>query len=655
MALMHTAGLILWLMVVNAAIALPLYRKINHYALAKVAGVFFITALLFFFEHIKGLGKLQYLFPVIFLVACYILHWQQADIIALIKKEISFAIGFLYAFLWLYKYPDIHAGTEHLTDLYFIVNYIGGETLPPENKWYPPQLFDFYYAFQHYQAALLSRLTGLGPGYGYHLAFSMLFGYMAALVWETTWKQTDSVWLSALLMLTVLVGGTGASPFMEFIKNPGAPDSSIIGAMRFAGGSEPNTMLAPYFESADRVVQHTALETFGYNLFIGDFHPPISGFVLFVSVIVAFFHWQHTADRNWQIAVVALCSVLVTICNVWILPLVAVLLTCWLVFLYLSERAFPLERLLFAALLALFLVYPFLRGLANNPSVASIRATPTAQYTPIGLLLIQFWPVIAAVTVCLIASLMQGRNAKKESLGGYFVAAVFIICFIMSEVLYVEDGTTHQYNRTNTTMKWWGPIYLFAQLTTVWAAWKMPVRGIAAVRGLLVICLFVPTAFNGFFMVRHYVSIGSDAAGKLHGHHWLTKNKDIRGILNYLKNAPDGLVLENLKEGAYTPEPGLTMFAEKPAFIGWVNHLYVWKQGDYAALARNTQQKSFYAGTMENPSAWLTENNIKYIVLKDNQDTDLFRKINGAIRDEYRWIAFSHPHHISGIWEKRAD
>lgn len=657
MILLNTAGIILWLMVVNAAIAFPLHQRIQHYALAKVVGVFFLTALLFFLEHIKGLGKLDYLFPVVFLLACSVLYYGKADCLGLIKKDIPFVIGFLYAFLWLYKYPDIHAGTEHLTDLYFIVNYIGGETLPPENKWYPPHLFDFYYAFQHYQAALLSRLTGMGPGYSYHLAFSMLFGYMAALVWETTRQQTGSAWLSTLLMLTVLVGGTGVSPFMEFIKNPSAPDSSIIGAMRFAGGSEPNTILAPYFESSDRVVQHTALETFGYNLFIGDFHPPISGFVLFTSILVAFYHWQHTTDRYWQTAIIALCAVLVTICNVWILPLVAVLLVFWLIFLYLSEKEAPLVRLQFFGLLSLFLVYPFLRGLANNPSAASIKITPVAEHTPLGLLFIQFWPVILAVTACFLVSLIQSRNAKKEQLGGYFTAAVFITIFIMSELLYVEDGTTHQYNRTNTTMKWWGPMYLFAQLATVWGSWRTACSGvgITIVRVSLIACLLLPTAFNGYFMVRHYITIGSDAAGKLHGHYWLTKDKDVRGILNYLKSAPDGVVLENLKEGAYTPEPGLTMFAEKPAFIGWVNHLYVWKQGDYAALARKAEQESFYSGAMKNPSEWLTHNNIQYIILKKNKDIDLFNAIDVAIQDQYRWIAFSYPRHVSGIWEKRAD
>lgn len=653
MILLNTAGIILWLMVVNAAIALPLHQRIQHYALAKVVGVFFLTSLLFFLEHIRGLGKLHYLFPVIFLLACSVLYYRKADCLNLIKKDTPFIIGFLYAFLWLYKFPDIHSGTEHLTDLYFIVNYIGGDTLPPQNIWYPPHSFDFYYAFQHYQAALLSRLTGLGPGYTYNLAFSILFGYMAGLVWETTRNQTGSRWLAALLMLTVLVGGTGVSPFMEFIKNPGAPDSSIIGAMRFAGGSEPNTILAPYFESADRVVQHTALETFGYNLFIGDFHPPISGFVLFTAVIVAFFHWREAVDRNWQTAVIALCSVLITICNVWILPIVAILILFWLIFLYLSGREFPLDRLLFFGLLALFLVYPFLRGLANNPSVASIRLTPSAEYTPLGLLFIQFWPVILAVAVTILAAFIQRKSAKKESWLGWFVTVVFITFFVMSEVLYVEDGTTQQYNRTNTTMKWWAPMYLFAQLTTVWVVWKSRVTASAVLKSVLVICLALPTAFNGYFMLRHYTTVASNAAGQLHGHHWLTGNQDIRNLLAYLSNAPDGIVLENVKDGAFTPAPALTMFAEKTAFIGWINHLYAWKQGDAAAMARNNGQKAFYAGTMQNPAAWLSGNKIQYVVLRDNNNADFFEKTNRSLKDSYKWIPFSNPPHINGIWEKR--
>ena len=50
-----------------------------------------------------------------------------------------------------------YPSSEMVTDLYFIANYLDGSTLPPLDHWYPPHVFNIYYAFQHYGAALLGR------------------------------------------------------------------------------------------------------------------------------------------------------------------------------------------------------------------------------------------------------------------------------------------------------------------------------------------------------------------------------------------------------------------------------------------------------------------------------------------------------------------
>lgn len=642
----------IWLLVLNVAVATFVKRYFHYYSLSKFIGIFGLTLIAFTVEHYHGFGSLHYLYPTLFVVALLYLVLNKVRIKDVLQAEWPFWVGFLYAFLWLYKYPDIHPGTEHMTDLFFIANYADGTTLPPVNRWYPPQLFDFYYAFQHYQAALFSRITSLSPSYAYHIGFSLLFGYMASLIWESTVTLTQSKKIALLLMVTILVGGTGVSPFIEWLKTPDAPDSSIIGAMRFAGGSEPNTILAEFFSSPDRSVQHTALETFGYNLYIGDFHPPISGFVIFVVFLYTLF-LRHKGQLSTPQALLiyTLCFALVVISNVWLLPLVAIIGCGWMAFAFVSGNTSLRSEYLYmvsAGVLALILILPFLVGLSNNPSGASIKITPIDQYTPLGLLFIQFWPVYVAALV----TIMLAWGADKKVNIGLLVGLLFVVLFTVSEVLYVEDGISGGHNRTNSTMKWWAPIFFFGQVTSVWYVFAQQKKATWA-KWALIICLVLPTAFNGFFMLRHYFTVHSDATGKLHGHHWISKRDGVKELIEYLQRAPDGLVMENVKENSFTEGSAIALFSGKKSFIGWTVHLVSWKQSDNESFARMDRQRDFYADKLPDPTAWLTGNNIRYVVLIDNQDENKFKSIHSKIEKAYKWTPFSSKDYTAGIWERK--
>ena len=86
--------------------------------------------------------------------------------------ELIFHAAFLYALAWRYVFPDIDASSEKITDLTFIANYLGGDTLPPVDRWLPPFRFEMYYALQHYAAALLGRIFGTTPGMAYNLGLA---------------------------------------------------------------------------------------------------------------------------------------------------------------------------------------------------------------------------------------------------------------------------------------------------------------------------------------------------------------------------------------------------------------------------------------------------------------------------------------------------
>jgi len=82
--------------------------------------------------------------------------------------------------LWRLSFPEVVEDNDRPADLHRVANYLAGAKLPPIDYWLPYQRFNYYYyyyyyyyTFQHYSAALLGRLFGLGPGESFTLAFPL--------------------------------------------------------------------------------------------------------------------------------------------------------------------------------------------------------------------------------------------------------------------------------------------------------------------------------------------------------------------------------------------------------------------------------------------------------------------------------------------------
>ena len=92
-----------------------------------------------------------------------------------------FLCALLFGALWRLTSPDIVEDNDRLSDFHLVSNYLSGERLPPVDNWLPYQRLNYYYSFQHYSAALLGRLFGLGPG--------------AASIWRlSSWALSSSLW-----------------------------------------------------------------------------------------------------------------------------------------------------------------------------------------------------------------------------------------------------------------------------------------------------------------------------------------------------------------------------------------------------------------------------------------------------------------------------
>ena len=98
--------------------------------------------------------------------------------------ELVFLCALLFGALWRLTSPDIVEDNDRLSDFHLVSNYLSGERLPPVDNWLPYQRLNYYYAFQHYSAALLGRLFGLGPGATFNWAAVILGALVLALAWE---------------------------------------------------------------------------------------------------------------------------------------------------------------------------------------------------------------------------------------------------------------------------------------------------------------------------------------------------------------------------------------------------------------------------------------------------------------------------------------
>ena len=529
--------------------------------------------------------------------------------------------------------------------MFFIANYAKGVTLPPPNLWLAPFVFDCYYAFQHYAAALLSRIFSIGPGYAYNLAFALVFGYAASLVWETTRYHTRSKTYAYVVTFGVLMGATGVIPFMEWLRTPAFTDWPIIASMRFIGSAELRTTIAPFFSGGGREIMSYPIESFGYTLIIGDYHPPVSALLVLIMYASALLLWLREREKSMYVYIMSISVPLSLLCNAWIFPLIVLTYGGWLIYCWRAGEPIPWRVATFSLGLGFLLAYPFLSYFALNSLGTPIKLVPWAQRSPFLLILLQNWPVLIMVGLLAL---------KKENRWfAWYVMAAYVLLMLVSETFYVKDGMGGESLRINTGMKWMAWIYLFGFLMAAWLAYGIKNK---VVRWVLYAVILIPSLAHAYYLVPHYKAFYvSDSRGQMEGTAWLTRDAVVADMLDYLKRAPDGTVLEHVAADNFTPGSALSSFALKPVFIGWPMHLFTWGKAWGLLRDRRDQMLQFYKGEMADPAGWLLKNRITYVVWSPREtDYAAFKRLHAALAKDYYWKDFNgNADAPVGIWVRR--
>ncbi|MCX7088443.1 MAG: DUF2298 domain-containing protein [Methylococcales bacterium] len=585
-------------------------RWLPHFALARASGILLLCVLCFFMEHSGGFGKLTWLWPFTTAAAITLLYTSrhQTNSANFWRAEGVFLLAFAYGFAWKWAFPMIYPTSERVTDLYFIGNYLPGETLPPLDHWFPPNRFNFYYALQHYAAALMGRVLGLGPGLTYNLAFSLIMALTITLVWDFISGLLKESWKRWLIMLTFMAGGTGATPFvhLSYAVDASANAQQMVGvtsdamwaSQRFIGGFDQRLNTAfgqsvfppkatPTWEPRD-----LPLEDFGYQFFVGDYHPPLGGFLLLMLAIASIgaFEQQRRAAGIANVAeadsrqaslvgvtpqaqrfalqvVLAFTVPLMIATNTWAFPLQAALVMGWIVWRYVQGSPPAWKALILGGGVGFLLLYPFLTEFASQAVPTPIKWVQAQDHTPVIGFLALHWPL-------LLFGLLSVFSKGTRRLALLF-SVVFLGLLLVSECIYVDDPTGGKYERTNTVMKWWGWIWsggLVALATPLLASQVRWVKGLV-VLALLLINVYV------FDVARYWVYTDQSAAGKLAADSVYTQDPVTKNVFGFLAQAPDGIVLENNYGGSFTESGIYAAFAVKPSLLGWPMHLLTWHSG----------------------------------------------------------------------------
>ena len=659
------------------------YKLVGDTQIGRFALVALIAAVFFFVEHFIGFGRPPHIWilttpvTILLVVKCKSLQQRVSS-----GSELPFLFGFIVALLWRSIFPDITARTEALTDLYFISNYLSGETLPPPDMWYANDFFNFYYSFMQYSAALVGRFFDLSPGQTYNLAWCVYLGLLVSLAWSFTESMALSRLQRSIVIAILVWGGNGATPLMPLMLNHDLPHTveneryseqaakvNLFSSIRWVGGMEKlaNTPLAASLYGVDTPPELTPEEVHGaisteledgslllaaypaFYMYSGDFHSSLAGFLFAVfalAIAAKLKNEQSTSRARILTALLASTGPLVLVSNAWAVPMHTLLVFALLAEHVWRKKEFFWRSFLTGGLATLFLIVPFLLSFTEEPSQISIRRVLPQHENP-WRTIIYFWPLFIVFAVAL-----KNRTQIAMTL---CIAGVCAVIFLISSEFYLADQTRPYYTRFNTTLKMWewilavGTVYGFA------AALGAPGRlakSVTVITGSLLL----------FFLVELSIyTVAVDKSSFLHlsGHHWFTKNSHDHELLKSLESLPSGRVLERNLGPAYNPTSRFSLFSGKPVVIGWPGHVRIWRNHPETVTTMLYMSEQLYAGQLStaDADAWLDEHEVDYVVWSSAErelGQETFLKVKEVLSLSFSWFPVSEDTESpAGLWIRK--
>lgn len=544
----------------------------------------------------------------------------------LLAPGIVMAIVFGYAMVWRFTYPNIDGSSEKLADFSYICSYYGGETLPVRDAWLHPYSSTHYYSFMHYGAALMGRLLGVPPGVAYNVGFCLLISLGGVACGSVVWALARKTWVRVAVLTGFVLGGSGFSGFVHLLDKHPQPWSS----MRFIGSApldNPNaltTALKSYVEAYPRLEMPG--EPFSYSIFLGDYHAPIASYYLLGLGVLAGILWHRTGLRRYPVLIGATLTWSL-LANTWSLPLQALAVGLWLVLnIWNWRRLWTSVSAGAAAIWLLAWVYLVEFTAQAQGYGTSIRLVGWEQHAPPLLFLWFLLPTIALGILGLLSETKPGR----------WLGGIWLFFVVVSEFVFVDDVYSGQFERFNTTLKWWPWIAAGALVTIAPVVLEQARRKWVRVAAG-VFCLY-PCVF-AYDLAVNWWNGPKESRGQMAGHHFMTKDFLTKITLERLAAEPAGVVAERPEKEAFTNSACVPLFAGHRMWLGWVGHEALWRSFRLDITQRQERLFELFDGRMENASMWLASQGIDYVLWYQIRDTvELWESVNRTVSGQYEWV-----------------
>ena len=633
--------------------------------LAMAAGPWLFVTLIYAIENHHGLGRLQGSGLVATLIALGLIglsasDWRPARLgektqvsLKLWREEFrprrlavcgAVLIGmFGYAFAWRLASPDVDGSSEKLADLAYICSYLPGTTIPVTDAWLHPYPSVQYYSFQHYAAALMGRMLGLSPGATYNIAVSILVGLAAFSFAGAVVMLARQLWVRVLLIAAFVVGGSGASGIVHLVYK----DPALWNTVRFIGSipydKEP---LGPIAKKYAEGYKHLELpgESFAYTAFLGDYHPPLSGYYLLGVGAMAAVLWSRTGQRRYAGMVGATLTWSI-LANTWTFPLQALWVVGWCAVNWRRWREIC-PAVIGGALLIWLAGWVYLSTFtaASVQYKTSLRLVPLDQHTPVLLFILFLLPTIGLTVLSFYT---------RKTLG-LLVGAAGTFYLFLSEFFYMDDVYSGEFERFNTVLKWWPWIAAAMLLAAAPIVLEQAQRRWVRILGIF-FCAY-PCVF-AFDLAKAWFRMEKPGLEHIEGTRFLTKSDPSKFMLARLKVETPGVVAERPNKDSYTNSACLPLFAGHRLWLGWVGHELLWH--GYAADVAQRQDRlmQFFRGEMPDSANWLRAQGIDYVLWYQDADTnEIWAKLAEDLKGSFVWQeVFTAPDgRKSGLW-RRAD
>ena len=396
------------------------------------------------------------------------------------------------------------------------------------------------------------------------------------------------------------------------------------------------------------------MENLGYQYYVGDYHPPLGGFLLLamaLALMVAVHQAPTAAQRDRRLAALAATVPLCLAVNTWVFPLQALLVGVWTLWQCPQWRRqaalWPaLRALVLGGLATLFVLLPFLAGFSQRSLEAGFQWVSGVQHTPWVGFLVLHGPVL------LLLALAAAVPPRLRMLA-WPVATALAVSLLLTELFYVDDLSGGQYERTNTTMKGWGWIWTATLMGVAPAVLLSPRRGVR----LLAVAALASTLVYVADIVGYWRSEARSDFGQLHAEAIYRRDTGGTAIISFLRAAPEGVVLERLKEDAYDNGGAYSAFAGKPLWLGWPLHEVTWRGQLPEIWQRRDAQRALFEARLEDVLPYLRAQRVDYIVWSAREARDLrehHAKLSAQLSADFHWHELARDgDRPIGVWARR--